>query len=260
MKKVILGTLALVMALAMTLPVAGAAMAQPESATDAAPAAKPALAIKAPDVARVGQLVTIKVVERHVGRPVYKAGVWAVDVKDIISDTDDSEDYASLAEKYGHFLGWTDKKGNVSHRFREPGQYMLVAVKNGFVPGFAKITIKPLRALAIRAPEAAWVGQLVTIKVIEKHIHKPVPRAAVFAINVKDIVNQADDAETYAEIAKRKGYFIGLTDRNGEVTHRFRVAGRYVLVTVKDGFIPGFAKIAIKPLQPAEPVPLAVPE
>ena len=39
-------------------------------------------------------------------------------------------------------------------------------------------------------------------------------------------------------------------DSNGEVSHRFREAGRYVLVAIKSGFIPGFAKIAIKPLHP----------
>lgn len=41
-------------------------------------ALKPALAIKAPEVARVGQMVTAKVIEKHIGRPVPGAGVWAI--------------------------------------------------------------------------------------------------------------------------------------------------------------------------------------
>lgn len=260
MKKIVSGTIVLVMALAMILPVAGVAMAQTELATDVEPALKPALAVKAPEAARVGQLVTIKVVERHSGRPVSRAGVWAINVKDLKSETDDAEAYAELAKKYGHFLGWTDRWGNVSHRFKEPGWYVLVAAKDGFIPGFAKITIKSLRALAIRAPDVAWVGQPVTIKVIENHVHKPVPRAAVFAINLKDVVNETDDAEAYAEMAKDRGYFIGLTNRNGEVVHRFREAGRYVLVAIKDGFMPGFARIGIRPLQPTSVEPMIVPE
>ena len=78
-----------------------------------------------------------------------------------------------------------------------------------FIPGFAKTGIKPLKALDIRAPDVARVGQPVTIKVTEKHVYKPVPKAAVFAINVKDVVDETDDVESYAEMAKDKGYFIG---------------------------------------------------
>jgi hypothetical protein len=290
LKRVVLGTLALVVALAMILPIAGVVMAQPELTTEVAPAVKLALAIRAPDEANVGQLVTIKVVERHSGRPASKAGVWAINISDIKSETNDAEAYASLAEKCGYFLGWTDRNGNVFHRFREPGQYVLVAVKDGFIPGFAKITIKPLKALAIKAPETAWVGQLVTIKVVDKHVNTPVPRAAVYAINVNDLVkkvevaevqaisveavvrqvdvsvapaismrevaNEIDDAEAYVEMAKRRGYFVGWTNEDGEVQYRFREAGRYVLVAVKDGYVPGFTRITIRRLQlvPAEPI------
>ena len=252
MKKIVLAGLALTMAIAMIFPVAGIANAQTESTTDAAPTIKPALAIKAPDIARVGQLVTIKVVERHIGKPIPKAGVWAINVNDLKNETDDAESYASQATKCGHFLGLTDTKGNVYHRFREAGRYVLVTAKRGFAPGFAKISIKPLKALAIRAPENAWVGQPVTLKVIEKHVYKPVPKAAVFAVNLKDIINEADDAEVYAELAKKKGHFIGMTNEDGKVRHRFSTAGKYVLVAIKDGFVPGFNKITIKPLQPAD--------
>jgi len=248
LKKVILGTLALIIALAMIVPATGITMAQTEAAIDVTPIAKRALVVKAPEAARVRQLVTIEVTERYTGRPIAKAGAWAIKVEDVKSETIDAEAYAALVEKCGYFLGWTNEEGNVFHRFREPGRYVLVAVKDGFVPGFTKIDIKPFRALAIRAPEVARAGQAVTIKVFERHAYKPVPRAGVFAVKAKDIVDVAADSNTYAELARERGYFIGLTDGDGEVKHRFREAGQYVLVSVKHGFVPGFAKIAIKPL------------
>ncbi|MEE8194557.1 MAG: hypothetical protein V3T73_03535 [Dehalococcoidales bacterium] len=262
MKRIVFVTLTLVMALGMTIPLAGAAMAQPAVSADTETAVRPALAVKAPEVARVGQPITIKVVDRHSGRPVPKAGVWAINVRDITSEVNDAEAYASLAENRGHFLGWTDRKGNISHRFSQPGGYILVAAKAGFTPGFAKITVKPhiRKALAVISPQAARVGQPVTIQVVEKHISKPIAGAAVFAIDVKDLANETGDAESYAELARDNGFFIGLTNRNGEVRHRFREAGRYILVAVKDGFVPGLARITIMPLWPISVEPTLVPE
>ena len=262
MKRIVFGTLALIMALGMTAPLAGAAMAQAAVSAATETAVRPALAIKAPEVARVGQAITIKVVDRHSGRPIPGAGVWAINVRDITGEANDAEAYASLAENHGNFLGWTDRQGNVSHRFSQPGGYILVAAKAGFAPGFAKITIKPhiRKALAIIAPEAARVGQPVTIQVVAQHVSRPIAGAAVFAIDVKDLANETGDAESLAQLARDNGFFIGLTDRNGEVRHRFREAGRYLLVAVKDGFVPGLARITIMPLRPVAVEPTLAPE
>ena len=253
MKKAIFGVLASIIAVAMLLPVTAAAVTQPQLTSDTTPELRPALAIKAPNVAAVAQLVTITVVERHTGEPVPRAGVWAVHVKG-----ENVETYAALDDENSQFLGWTDRNGNVFHRFREPGQYVLVAVKDGFVPGFAKIAIKPLRALAVRAPDVAGVGQLVTITVVEKYIGIPIPKAGVWAIDVNDTKDATNDAEDYASLAEKFGQFLGWTDRNGNVFHRFTEPGKYILVAVKDGLVPGFAKITILPLQPVSAQSMAV--
>jgi uncharacterized GH25 family protein len=258
LKKAILGTLASMIALAMLLPLTAVAVAQPGLTSDVTSAVRPALAIKAPEVAGVGQLVTIKVVEDNTGKPVPRAGVWAVDVNDVGDEINDAEAYASLAEKYGEFLGWTNRNGNVFHRFTEAGRYVLVAVKDGFIPGFAQIAIKPLKELAIRAPDVAGVGQLVTITVYEKYIGIPVPGAAVWAVDVNNLEDETNDAEAYASLAEKYGEFLGWTDRNGNVFHRFNEAGRYVLVAVKHGLIPGFDRITILSLQPVSEQPIGV--
>jgi hypothetical protein len=233
----------------MLLPLTAVAVAQPGLTSDVTSEVRAALAIKAPEVAGVGQLVTIKVVEDNTGKPVPRAGVWAVDVNYLEDATDDAEAYASLADKYGEFLGWTNRNGKVFHRFGEAGRYLLVAVKDGFIPGFAQIAIKPLKELAIRAPDVAGVGQLVTITVYEKYIGIPVPGAGVWVVDVNNLEDEINDAEAYASLAEKYGEFLGWTDRNGNLFHRFSEPGRYVLVAVKDGLIPGFAQIAIKPLK-----------
>jgi len=261
LKKAILGAISLVMVLAITLPIANVAMAQSETDAEVALSVRPALALEAPESAKVGQQVVIRVVVRQTGQPVSRAGVWAIDVNNITDEAITAEDYASLAETHGYFLGWTDRHGKVVHCFSEPGHYVLVAIKAGFIPGIAKITIepKPSKALEVRAPRVAGVWQLVTINVVREHNGKPVPNAEVWAVHVRDITNETDDALDYASLARKCGYFLGHTDEDGNVFHRFRRPGRYVLVALKPGFTPGFAKIAIRGLQQAEAEPLPAP-
>jgi len=78
-------------------------------------AIKHMLSVKAPEIALVGQQVTISVTERYTSEPVAMAGVWAIDMNDIVVDVEDAEVFASLAESLGEFLGWTDNTGNVYH-------------------------------------------------------------------------------------------------------------------------------------------------
>ena len=231
------------------------------------------LAIRAPRVAEVGQEVTIKVVERHVHQPVARAEVYAVKVGEanevtepsevsmviIKADSTDSaeaEQYLALAKQREGFIGLTDSNGKISHEFKEAGRYVLVAIKDGFRPGFARIGIKfsLVRALAIRAPRTAEVDQPVTIGVTERNTHKPVSRVEVYAVHVdkaKEIVIEentvidAVEAEAHAVLVKERGAFIGWTDSNGKVTHEFGKTGRYILVAIKDGYVPGFSKINI---------------
>ncbi len=208
-------------------------------------AIKHMLSVKAPEIALVGQQVTISVTERYTSEPVAMAGVWAIDMNDIVVDVEDAEIFTSLAESLGEFLGWTDNTGNVYHAFNEAGRYVLVAVKADYRPGFTRISVV-VPALAIKAPEFALVGQEVTITVFEKHIGKPVPGAGVWAVDVNNVTANVQAVEDYAALAEAHGEFLGWTDDNGNVYHKFAQAGRYVLVALKSGCLPGFAKIAIE--------------
>ena len=91
MKKALLATLASVIALVMMLPLASVAMAQPETTPEEATAIRLALAIQAPDSAKVGQPLKIRVVTRPGGRPVCRAQVWAININDIRTEDADTE-------------------------------------------------------------------------------------------------------------------------------------------------------------------------
>jgi hypothetical protein len=141
-RKAILGTLALVMALSMAIPFASVALADTERTNDIAPDIRLALDIRAPAEAVVGQPVVMQVVEKHTGRVVAGAGVWAINLNGVTAAADTAEAYAVVVEKCGQFLGRTNGRGLLRHSFDEVGKYALVVVKDGFVPGFAKISIE----------------------------------------------------------------------------------------------------------------------
>ena len=279
MKKALLATLASVIALVMMLPLTSAAMAQPELPVKEATAIKLALAIQAPDSAKVGQPLIIRVVTRPGGRPVYKAQVWAININDIKTEDADTEEYAALAEKCGHLLGWTNARGYVDPppRIGKAGKYVLIATKPHFVPGFTKIKIEPRVPLIIRAPETARVGQKVLMEVTEPD-QKPVPTAAIFAIPLRNVVEEdkqsggydqllreaqayvdsVTDPEADAELNYMRRYLIGFTDQNGELTHRFWRVGPHLLIAAKCGYIPDFTIIRIKGLEPAQAEPFPI--
>ncbi len=54
------------------------------------------------------------------------------------------------------------------------------------------------------------------------------------------------DYSIEAAIGGLGGIYLGETNSNGELTHSFTQRGRHLLVAVKDGCWPGFARILIK--------------
>jgi len=125
-----------------------------------------ALAIKAPMWAPVGEQVTMTVFQRRTLEPVKDAGVWALtrdqaealkqeltSVREAGGNTAEV-DYESLVSVHGFFLGTTHGNGELKYTFTEEGGYLLVAVKKGYIPGFAFISI--------RAPQTNEVPETTT--------------------------------------------------------------------------------------------------
>lgn len=236
-----------------------------------------ALGIKSPDRADVNQPVTMTVFERRTSQVVPRASVYALRMGDLFTATpaekptttiltpqppivapEVSVDAETVKAK-GIFLGETDDKGQLVHSFDKAGRYVLAAIKEGYQPGFARINIGTVsqKALGIKAPDRAEVGKQVTMFVFERNNSQPVPKAAVYALRLGDVITPLPAEPTTkveptiiaevenAEVVKSKGLLIGYTDDKGTLIHSFDKTGRYVLAAIKDEYQPGFARINI---------------
>jgi hypothetical protein len=275
MKKNWFGMVAVLMTLAVLFTgLPAIAQAEAEETTETGITC-PALGIRAPQVAYVGQEVTIGVFERDSGEPMegvfvfalsrdnaeaFKADMATLSEDNTVADAD--KDYKALADVYGELLDITNENGEIHYAFDEAGWYLLVAVKGGYYPGFAPIAIRPaVKALGIRAPQVAPVGEEVTITVFDRITKEPVEGAFVFVLSPgaaqalkEEIATFRGDSTVdateidYESLVSMYGELIDITDENGEVRHTFDTTGLYLLVAVKPHYLPGFAHITIRPM------------
>jgi len=314
MKKIFCILAAVFVSLTFLLP-GGMAMADNSTDLSNRTAAKPALGIRAPQTIEVSQPFTLQVVEKHSGKPESGVSVYQVKAeamrKLMASDNVSGVrammgNYAAAAANGGILTGTTGDDGVLSYTFTEADNYILVAVKDGFVPGFTRVhVVKELkRKLNVTAPASAAPGQEITITVTERsivrsaiglgkimsHVRnsnggdrlkapgqvkaaetakvqeatktavKPVVvvGADVYAVKMDAVepdpglrepdARRRDGAdERYAAVAKDKGFLIGKTGDDGKLAYTFTEKGRYLLVAVKDGYLPGFDRIRIYP-------------
>ncbi|MCX6007989.1 MAG: hypothetical protein NTZ34_12125 [Chloroflexi bacterium] len=190
-----------------------------------------------------------------------------------------SADYAAEIQSGGFLLGNTDVNGQLTYTFTEKGTYVLVAIKEGYIPGFAKISVHTANQdkLIVKAPVSAPSGQSVSIKVIESNTGLPSENATIYAFVHKTgipptvkpspaptengtatqilIDSATDGAVNTKELQSLlvqsaiQPITIGTTDTNGEIQYTFSNPGQYTLVAVKDGYLPGGARINILGLQ-----------
>ena len=247
------------------------------------------LSIKAPGSAEVGASVTFLVIGRSDGQGIAGAALWALRTEDMtgtaepvwqsliegFAQNEVIEKYKSLAKGSGILLGYSGDSGQVVYTFKNKGRYMLIAIKDGYAPGFSqvKVTFSGQKQLGVRAPASAAAGQQVTIKAVEDNGGQPVEKAAIYAFNpgiimpptvqqspapadngtaTAAVIDSALSPVTSAEAQilinenRNRSFFIGHTGNNGEVQFTFKDPGLYVLVAVKDGYLPGGAKIDIR--------------
>ena len=214
-----------------------------------------ALGIKVPDSGLAGEPIDMYVYDRNTGAGVPQAGVWAVSPAAIPVLTTSNQDTVASIMQNGQFIGWTDTTGKLTFKMEKPGQYLLVAVKNGYNPGFAKINIKESKTLVVKAPTVVKVLEPVSIRVLEKSVltvEIPVAKAGVWAISVNDVAT-LDNTVDYAAIAQKYGVFLGWTDETGYVnpTPSFHRPGKFWLVSIKEGYQSGFSVIKVEPLAEA---------
>ncbi len=246
-------------------------------------AGKKVLDIKAPPSSPTGQAVTITVFDRQTQNVVEKAGVYAVKVNAIPvppttgnstasqkiivgepSNVTEAEQYVTLAKQKGIYLGETGKSGTVAYTFNDPALFILVATKDDFRPGFSRINVlSAKKALLMDAPIEAFVGEAVSIIVKERYSNARVGKAAIYGIKMETVIPSVEPLlkndpleadiparEKFTSAVRERGSLLGWTDDNGLLQYKFPEWGHYILVAVKDGYLPDFDRIYIKPLRP----------
>jgi hypothetical protein len=240
-----------------------------------------ALGVEAPKQAKPAEEITISAFQRVSEEPVEGAGIWALTrdkvevlreelqaLREDTSVTDEEKDYEAVVNVHGFFLGNTNEGGELNYAFEEAGGYLLVAVKRGYHPGFAPIGIRSIpNALALRVPWMVPEGNDVTMAVVDRINQEAVEGAGIWALtrdkmevlreemtSLREDTSIAAEEKDYESLVGVHGSFLGRTNENGELNHNFDQAGAYLLVTVKRGYIPGFAPIFVRGA-PERPVP-----
>jgi hypothetical protein len=275
--------IALFLVLVTAVTVAVPALAQDDATAATENALRGALAIIAPWTVPAGREFTARVFLREDQEPFPGAGVWligadgAATLKDALSELRQDQnqaaataDYESIIGAYGTFLGRTGDDGRVTCTIDQAGRYILVAARNGYLPGFTCIGIRvTVKALGIRAPQFARVGQPVTIGVFDRAARSPVEGAGVWAVGrdnaaalQQDVANLRADTTTsadqkdYESVVSLYGTLLGRTGPDGKLTATFDTAGGYLLVAIKGGYIPGFAMLVVRDV----PQPTVTPQ
>lgn len=265
--------LATVLGLILTLtPIVAMAQSDTSAKDESRLAFKGALAIVAPRLVAVDKEMSLGVFVRANQESVKDAWVWAVPKDDIEALKSDVKavreesganaseaDYRALLEGRAIFLGQTGGNGKLTYTFTKADDYLLVAFKQGYFPGFSGLRVKNMpRFLGVSAPKRAVAGSTITVQVFQRGNHDPVKDADVWAVssnNLADLkieiaeakeANQANIQDVdWEAIVKGHAVWLGKTKGNGELKCSIDEPGHYALVAIERGYIPGYTGIAI---------------
>jgi hypothetical protein len=216
--------------------------------------------------AELDQPVTINVSEKGSGDGVSGADVWAVkmpvrragwddigsitDLKSRLGEAKEATAEAMLA-RHGEHLGQSDGNGDLVYAFDEGGAFLLVATKDSYAPGMGKIVVVA-KALSIKAPWRVVVGGNVTITATTRGTDVPVEGVDLYYVSpgtgsaVATLLPRVDEeADSLTGIVENIGELLGTTNDAGELEYQFSERGLYLIVGLKDGYIPGFATIYV---------------
>ena len=183
---------------------------------------------------------------------------------------------AAVTRWNARFLGWTDEHGSLVARFGQSGRYLVIALKPGYRGAYTHLSVvppPPLRQLVVHGPGSVLQGERALFEVTAATTAAPVPRVAMYAIPhltpiASDLraapgaaelaaadallaeVAPTDDQLAEAVVVRWQARFLGWTDEHGSLTARFEATGRYSIVGVKAGYLPGSTQLAVLPSPP----------
>ena len=141
----------------------------------------------------------------------------------------------------------------------------VLAQSEGEAPGGTSPIFRA--GLAIVAPGVAPVGEEVSMTVFDRQNQLPVKDAGIWALTQEnaeilkveiDRLREESAASIqeldWESLVSGYGFFLGMTQGNGQLKYTFAEEGGYVLIAIKQGYYPGRTFIAIRTI----PVALAI--
>ena len=183
------------------------------------------------------------------------------------------------------FLGWTDQHGSLVAGFGQSGRYLIIALKPGYAGAYTHLAVVPppqLRQLVVHGPGSVLQGERAQFDVTAATVGAPVPRVAMYAVPhrtpiASDLgaapaaadlaaadallaeVAPTDGRLAEAVVARWQARFLGWTGEHGSLTARFEATGRYSIVGVKAGYLPGSTQLAVLPAPPLRQLEVSGP-
>jgi hypothetical protein len=135
-----------------------------------------------------------------------------------------------------------------------------MAIHPEYFQGRAFISIRTIPvALEIQAPKRSPSGEVVTMTVLQRGTGEPVNDAGIWALTrenaealnaeitrLKDESAGSPQELDWESLAGIYGFFLGMTQGNGQLSVAFPEEGGYLLLAIKPGYFPGRAFIAIR--------------
>ena len=266
MQKTILSLCSIIIAIALFFTAAVPVMADNgKNQQELTQSNRAELIIRMTDKVDVGQPVAITVYTKHGHNTVSQAMVYALNTSQLTITADNanynitSESYADVAVQQGLFLGYTGNDGRVEYAFQDTGRYIIIAIKDGFIPGMDYLTVNlaAVSGLVIKAPDSVVAGKNAIFKVTERDHGIPVDNAALYAMEIGGISTPEVVDSTVAlpyelenvDDITTNGIFMGYSNNGGIVRFQFTEAGNYIVVAIKDSYAPGYHKIMVTSTQ-----------
>ena len=263
MKGVLLKIGGLVLAITVVVASLGAVFAQENAdQADVDPMAGILSVRVNPTVAQVGEEVSFHVVERNDNAPVSGAYLYALTWPNDEPDVTSAAESGVIPDGYKcEFIGRTDGSGKADYEFSIQGRRLIVATLDGYGPGIAKLIVKQnvVDKLKIRAPRCSIIDESVIMQVINARTSEPVGEAHMWAVpltttcsgdtsekmSVREIMEEIRNATNEDMESILCDWYIGQTTGDGTIEHIFSCAGKYVLVSAKDSYVPAYRFISI---------------
>ena len=271
MNRIFSSILMIALALVTIIPATAPVIADSGDKEKPAASFPAALVIKAPNRVELGQSVNIAVFGKRGHDQISGASVYSIKADDLVIKPGSENytalitEYAALIESKGTLIGTTSDNGTLDYQFTDAGHFVLAAAKDGFIPGFSRLTVSstPEKALAIKSPSSAALNETVTFTVIERESGQAVAGSQLYArrfagnspaggpdkqfgpFGNKSNEPDSDNWSISIPGIKESGILLGTTDTQGQVSYGFSTAGRYFLMAVSDNHSPGYSILPV---------------